>query len=291
MYGNVGYGKNIFVLKYLRAMIQIGIERERLWKKNPAMFKGIQPPVIKGLSNFHIWNRPDDPQPEITCQPGELIPENLKLPFIDYMTIDGFLDLEGEEGVRYHLLVDEPYAWGLEARRSGSDIAVEMTRKSLQSRKTGVRGKAGRDSGSDIFGLTQLPSSMDKRLKFLARAVYLALPPDEFGFHYLYMGKIYRVHHVAMDDAIKNIFPYYDTYEKIEMTFSKEFMQSTGNQAYSEEDFKEGQKKDERLIEMGVKKVINDECMVTKDGIRLWKSLTKPDIWEQEKKRGGKIQR
>lgn len=203
IYGNVGYGKNVmasdFALKVSKMKTATGLP-------------------VKVRSNFHIWNKAKDPEPQSTVK-MKFIPDDLKLPNIDFLTNDEFMYGERIEGIHTWDIIDEPYAWGLESRRSGSEMAIQMTRKSSQSRK----------GGEDILYLTQLPSQMDKRLKFLARSVFLALPPDDFAFHYLYMGKIYTVSHIDKGTAEKEIFPFYDTYEKIEVAFSDEFMKASGN--------------------------------------------------------------
>jgi hypothetical protein len=135
---------------------------------------------------------------------------HINLPNCAFITIDQFLELEADNNNRTLVLIDEPYAWGMDSRRSTTNIDVAMSRKGLQSRKSGI----------DIIYATQLPSSIDKRFRFLSRSIFLALPPDPFGYHYLYMGKQYKMIHINMDEA-QQLYKLYDTLEHIEPTFSE----------------------------------------------------------------------
>lgn len=51
LYGNVGYGKNIFAVKYLRKMVLLGLKRQKQWadsdpQERQKLFKGIEPPKV-----------------------------------------------------------------------------------------------------------------------------------------------------------------------------------------------------------------------------------------------------
>lgn len=236
MYGNVGYGKNVWDVNYAKQIVKI----------NEKLIKEGKKAIYKVMSNFHI-----------------------ELPYCKYMYVDDFLKIEREEE-KIISFIDEPYAWGLESRRGGTDLAIAVSKKILQSRKFNV----------DPFYSAQLPSSVDKRAKFLARFVMLALPPDDIAFHYIYMGKITKVLHITKEYAEKEIYPFYDTNETIEPLFGEDL---TEQEAQSQIDW------EKQSVEHSLRTVTNDSCMRTVDNVVMWRKLTSEEIWMQELQKGGTI--
>ncbi len=137
------------------------------------------------------------------------------LPKCEYVTIDEFLRID--DVVKPKLtLIDEPYAWSFDSRRSSVGTNLALTTKLLQSRHYNM----------DIIFITQLPSSMDKRGRMMSDYVILALFPSENCFNYAFFGQIaepIRLY-LPIDEAKRQAFPYFNTREIIKEAYSEKYL-------------------------------------------------------------------
>lgn len=114
---------------------------------------------------------------------------------------DQFLDLKRK---RRHSMwfIDEPDTYGLESRRSQSDIAVDITEKM----------KKTRHYNADSVLLTQLPSMIDPRARRLSHNLIYATIPDNLSFRYVMRFRdLLLPIRISLEYARKCIFPYFST--------------------------------------------------------------------------------
>lgn len=124
------------------------------------------------------------------------------------ITLEEFLSLKYEEN-RKLVILDEPYAWGIDSRRSSSDINLLMSEKILQSRKYNM----------DILYVVQLPSSIDLRLKRLTTAFFFAFHSNEKRFKYAYFGKTQNCLRLIDRELFeKFVFPFYNHMEIVSVS-------------------------------------------------------------------------
>lgn len=179
VYGSKGYGKNLFAVNLIKAWSDSG---------------------MKTMANFHVFkkNMPNTPYPNFS-----------------YITASDFLTFESEKDYpyRYLCVIDEPYAFGMDSRTSGSVVNRALMKKILQSRKFKM----------DILYVTQLNSTVDKRLRFDTNKMFFAISPSENSFNYLTFGykrdgslKL-QFFHIDREYAREYLYPYYDTEETVDI--------------------------------------------------------------------------
>jgi hypothetical protein len=115
------------------------------------------------------------------------------------------------------VIIDEIYAW-VNARISGSDVNQYMAELLLQSRKRSL----------DIVGTLQLTRTLDVIFREMTDYLIMCKRLDD-GFGYTVINvpkeKIVRKFKIG-DELAKQIYPFYDTYERIHSLHRYRFMES-----------------------------------------------------------------
>ncbi len=136
-------------------------------------------------------------------------------PYAKYVTIDQFIKIPDTPDKKLAIL-DEPYAWGFDSRRSSSGTNISLTMKILQSRHYNM----------DVIFLTQIPSSMDKRSRLLADYVIFAKFPSEEQFNYTLFNEMSNTVnlYLSLETAKKESFPFFNTKEIIKEAYSDSYL-------------------------------------------------------------------
>lgn len=129
---------------------------------------------------------------------------------------DDFLSIEDSDTHQVAIL-DEPNRWGLESRRSQSDLNVDVAGKIQQCGHYNL----------DVILITQLHSQIDARGRRLEQIVYYALGLNSMTqeFQYLRIASDYSDAFpfvVPKWYAVKFIYPYYSTKQIINLDKQKE---------------------------------------------------------------------
>jgi len=145
------------------------------------------------------------------------------------LRLDEFLGFENPEelGLKYarKVFIDEPYAWGLDARRSSSYFGIQATSQGFQHRKT----------VGDIFITTQLPSRLDRSMRFASDDFMIAVKPTNWGYHYVWFGNSNFPMHLERQYVQDVVWPHYNHKEKIVPHFMDEFDQEELVQGWQED--------------------------------------------------------
>lgn len=194
LYGNVGNGKGVLSMDLIRQWSKMGL------------------PVFGNLKSIEELGYCPTYK-HITCD--------------QFMNLDARPTLEklgfGNDRHKHALVyINEPYSWGMDSRTPTSTISRAMAKKGLQSRKTRL----------DILFDTQIPSSIDRRFKFLCKVTILALEPiednkgDPVQFRYAYWGR-YTQKILTIDRAeAEKLYPMYDSEEQVDVEFTDEYLKS-----------------------------------------------------------------
>lgn len=193
----------------------------------------------------------------------ESIAEKGKLKNYTFIKCDEFMHLDARPKLEKmgitdrnkHALVyiNEPYSWGVDSRNSTSEISKQMAKKALQHRKTRL----------DILYDTQIPSSIDKRFRFLCKMTWLAIEPIEDNkgnpvlFRYAYWGRYKEMMLGINKERAQKLYQMYDTEEQVEAEFTDEYLAEL-----------EGQDDIGEVRPRNVKP--STEFLTTEDGVRVY---------------------
>ena len=178
---------------------------------------------------------------------------NSFFPHCHPLRLDEFLEFEpisedDREKFDRKIGIDEPYAWGLDSRKSQSYYGIESSSQIFQHRKT-VGG---------ILVCTQLPSRVDKGIRETQDDFFFAVKPNDWGFHYVWFGAVTYMMHLDRSYVQETVWPHYNHKEKIKPYFLEDF---------NEEDLKSGWKEDQEMVDKAISTTFN-HMIVDMKGVR-----------------------
>lgn len=180
--GDVGRGKNTLAVEFIRMLSRICVHNVPIENRCQLCEKyQIENRILKAYANFDIS------LPGIECHYME--------------TPDDFFAIK--QSMRQHMIwiIDEPDAWGFDARRSMSDKNLTIGKKIKQCRHY----------NADTLILSQLNSMIDPRGRRLGDSIF-ALGPNSVEFQYiLFIDDIEIPITLPWSWAKENVFPYYKT--------------------------------------------------------------------------------
>jgi len=240
MYGLWGRGKGVYTTHFILALVDMcareGCSHHRtMHEKGPCKFpkclckKFFQNEIY---ANWHIFFDYLGKEDYIERREGPTGPYSA-YPHTHYLRFDEFINFQHQEEVARKVFIDEPFAWGLDSRRSYGPMATAATSQGFQHRKT----------VGDLFFSTQLPSRLDKSFRETSDDMFLAVRPDPWGFHFVWIGRTVFMQHLERKYVEQTVFPHYDTNEKVETHWVDEFEQ---------EELDEGWKEDEQLANRAI---------------------------------------
>lgn len=129
---------------------------------------------------------------------------------IELIDIKKFLDLKvklNDRGKGAIVAIDEPYSWGLDSRSSSNEINKMMSKIGLQARKR----------GSDIIYITQVPTSVDYRFRYICQHIWLTHTPKDENYFYTWISRTGKTKDFKIPKSkAKEIYTWYDTLETVD---------------------------------------------------------------------------